>query len=214
MNPVAEALTGWRREDAVGRPIEAVLWLVDEATRPRIEHPVAERPSLAAAKSTAGGLLLIAANGTELSVDVRATAVRDEQGGLLGTAVILHDVTELRQASRTQNRLAAIVDSSNDAIVSKTLDSIVLSWNRGAEQVFGYSAAEMIGRRITILFPPDRLAEEADFLARIAKGESIEHYETVRIRKDGTPIDISVTRAPSCSFATGGRSRNRARSTG
>ena len=196
MNPAAEALTGWRREDAIGRPIEALLWLVDEATRRRIDHPVAEPPDPAASQIATGGLLLIASNGTERSVGVRATTVRDEGGGLLGTAVILRDVTELRQASRTQNQLAAIVDSSNDAIVSKTLDSIVLSWNRAAERVFGYSAAEMIGRPITILFPPDRLAEEADFLARIAKGESIEHYETVRIRRDGTPIDISVTLSP------------------
>jgi PAS domain S-box-containing protein len=196
MNPAAEALTGWHRGDALGRPIEAVLWLVDAATRRRIDHPVAEHPSRAAPKISEGGLLLIASNGTELPVEVRANTVRDEKGDIVGTVVVLHDVTELRHASGAQNRLAAIVDSSNDAIVSKTLDSIVLSWNRGAEQVFGYSAAEMIGRPITVLFPPDRLAEEADFLARIAKGESIEHYETIRIRKDGTPIDVSVTLSP------------------
>jgi PAS domain S-box-containing protein len=196
MNAAAEGLTGWSREAALGRPIEAVLWLVDEATRRRIEYPVAEHSTLAAPKIEGAGRLLIASNGSEVPVDVRATAVRDAAGGLLGTIVILHDVGELRRAGQTQNRLAAIVDSSNDAIVSKTLEGVVLSWNRGAERIFGYSAADMIGRPITMLFPPDRLGEETDFLARMAKGETIEHYETVRVRKDGTPIDVSVTLSP------------------
>jgi PAS domain S-box-containing protein len=92
--------------------------------------------------------------------------------------------------------LAAIIDSADDAIVSKTLDSIVLSWNPGAERLFGYTAAEMIGRPITIIFPPDRLAEEADFLGRLAKGERIEHYDTIRVRKGGVPIDVSVSLSP------------------
>jgi PAS domain S-box-containing protein len=195
MNSAAEALTGCNRQDALGRPIEGVLWLVEEATRRRIVNPGA---ALAHGAPKTGGerALLIASNGVEFPVDVRATAVQDEQGRPLGTAVVLHDLTELRRAGGTQDRLAAIVDSSSDAIVSKTLEGIVLSWNPGAERVFGYTAAEMIGRPITILFPPERLAEEADFLARLAKGESVAHYETVRVRKDGAPIDVSVTLSP------------------
>ncbi len=92
--------------------------------------------------------------------------------------------------------LAAIIESSDDAIVSKTLEGVVMSWNPGAERLFGYTAAEMVGRPITVLFPPERLAEETDFLTRLARGERIEHYETVRIRKDGTPLDLSVTLSP------------------
>ena len=93
-------------------------------------------------------------------------------------------------------RLAAIVDSSDDAIVSKTLRGIVTSWNRGAERIFGYTTDEMIGQPITILFPADRLHEEDEFLARIARGERVEHFETVRVRKDGERIHVSVSLSP------------------
>jgi PAS domain S-box-containing protein len=92
--------------------------------------------------------------------------------------------------------LAAIVESSDDAIVSKTLDGVVTSWNRAAERIFGYSRDEMTGRPITVIFPPDRMAEEAMFLNRLARGERIDHYETVRVRKDGRAIDVSVTLSP------------------
>lgn len=92
--------------------------------------------------------------------------------------------------------LAAIVESSNDAIVSKTMAGIVTSWNAGAERLFGYSAQEMLGQPITRLFPADRLDEEPRILARLARGERVEHFETVRLRKDGTPVEVSVTISP------------------
>jgi PAS domain S-box-containing protein len=196
MNPAAEALTGWRREDALGRAIEGVLWLVHEDTRRRIENPVAVALTHGTAKTAGERVLLIAPTGSEFPVDIRAAAVQDEQGSVIGAVVVLHDVTELRRAGRAHTWLAAVVDSSNDAIVSKTLDSIVLSWNPGAERLFGYTATEMIGRPITLLFPPERLAEEADFLARLGRGERVEHFETVRVRKNGTPVDVSVTLSP------------------
>src|SRR5687767_9338217 len=92
--------------------------------------------------------------------------------------------------------LDAIIRSSNDAIVTKTLDGTITSWNPGAERVFGYTAEEAVGRPITMLFPPDRLDEEKEFLARISRGEFVEHFETIRVRKDGEPIHISVTLSP------------------
>src|ERR1700750_2704952 len=87
-------------------------------------------------------------------------------------------------------RLAAIVESSDDAIASKDLNGIVTSWNRGAERLFGYSADEMIGKSITLLIPAERQNEQPKILERIRRGEPIEHYETVRLRKDGTLVDI------------------------
>jgi two-component system, LuxR family, sensor kinase FixL len=93
-------------------------------------------------------------------------------------------------------RLAAIVESSDDAIITKDLDGIILSWNAAAERLFGYTAAEVIGEPITVLFPQDRVSEEAAFLARIASGERVDHYETVRRRKDGQIISVSVTISP------------------
>jgi PAS domain S-box-containing protein len=92
--------------------------------------------------------------------------------------------------------LAAIVESSGDAIISKDLDGVVTSWNRGAEHIFGYRAAEVIGRHVSILIPPDRMGEEAHILDRIRSGERVEPYETVRCRKDGTMVDISLTVSP------------------
>ncbi|MGA8271916.1 MAG: PAS domain S-box protein [Candidatus Sulfotelmatobacter sp.] len=92
--------------------------------------------------------------------------------------------------------LAAVVESSDDAIISKTLDGIITAWNRGAEKVFGYSSSEIVGKTMLTLFPPDRVQEEADILQRISRGESVKHFETVRIRKDGKAIDISATISP------------------
>jgi PAS domain S-box-containing protein len=92
--------------------------------------------------------------------------------------------------------LAAIIDSSEDAIVSKTLESIVTSWNKSAERIFGYTAEEMIGQPISRLFPTDRLEEEPAIVKRIISGERVEHFETIRVRKDGTPIDVSLTISP------------------
>ena len=95
-----------------------------------------------------------------------------------------------------RERLAAIVDSSDDAIISKTLDGTISAWNRGAEKLFGYSAAEIVGKPMLVLLPPERINEESDILARIRSGERVDHFETLRVRKDGTNIDVSVTISP------------------
>jgi PAS domain S-box-containing protein len=99
-------------------------------------------------------------------------------------------------AEEAQLHLAAIVESSDDAIISKSLESIITSWNKGAEQIFGYTASEVVGRPITILIPPDRHYEEDQIIAQLKQGNRIEHYETVRMRKDGKEINISLTVSP------------------
>ena len=113
-----------------------------------------------------------------------------------GLFVYLRDITERKQAEIATHRLAAIVESSDDAIISKNLDGIITSWNRAAERIFGYEAEEIIGQPVTLLIPPHRLDEEPAILERIRQGKRIEHYETVRRRKDGTLIDISLTVSP------------------
>jgi PAS domain S-box-containing protein len=97
---------------------------------------------------------------------------------------------------REQQRLAAIAESSDDAIIAKDLDGIITNWNRGAERLFGYSAAEAIGKPVSILIPADRQEEEPEILGRIRRGERIDHYETVRCRKNGTTVEISLTVSP------------------
>jgi PAS domain S-box-containing protein len=123
-----------------------------------------------------------------------------ERSGLLGgLAQRLQDGVRATLEALSQGpaqRLAAIVESSSDAIISKDLNGIIATWNAGAEKLFGYEAEEVVGRSITILIPPERLDEEPDILARIRRGERIEHYETVRQRKDGRRIDISLTVSP------------------
>ena len=119
--------------------------------------------------------------------------LHDETGALVGAVNMLVDVTD---RGRTEERLAAIIEPNEDAIISKNLDGVIMSWNSGAERLFGYTAAEAIGQPVTMLIPPERIDEEPGILARIRRGERIEHYDTVRRRKDGSAIDISLTVSP------------------
>jgi len=123
--------------------------------------------------------------------DVHAYRIGDAESRKV--AILFNDITERKRAEETQLRLAAIVNSSDDAIISKTLDGIITSWNPGATKVFGYSGAEAIGKPMLMLIPSERRSEEPEILARIARGESVEHFETVRVRKDGQRIIISAT---------------------
>ncbi|WP_051195810.1 PAS domain-containing sensor histidine kinase [Meiothermus rufus] len=125
-----------------------------------------------------------------------ALTVRPLAGGHRGAVVLLEDVTGYRQAEAASAHLAAIVTSSTDAIASKTLEGIVTSWNASAERILGYSAREMVGQSIRRIIPPERQHEEDMILARIRAGERVEHYETVRLTKDGRRIDISLTVSP------------------
>src|SRR5690606_16332812 len=99
-------------------------------------------------------------------------------------------------AQETSGRLAAIVESTDDAVISKSLKGVISSWNAGAERLFGYTAAEALGRNILMLIPADRIDEEREILVRLSRGERIESFETVRVRKDGKLLDVSLTVSP------------------
>ena len=135
-------------------------------------------------------------DGTRVHFVPYPTPLRDSAGKLVGAINMLVDVTERKQEEEAKARLAAIVESSDDAIVSKNLGGIITSWNRGAEGMFGYTAEEAIGQSVTMLIPPDRYDEEPHILGRVSRGEKVEHYETVRRRKDGTLINISLSVSP------------------
>ena len=135
-------------------------------------------------------------DGTRVPFLAYPTPLWDESGALVGAVNTLIDITERKGAEVLGQRLASIVESSDDAIVSKDLNGIIATWNAGAERLFGYSADEAIGKPVTILIPPDRPDEEPRILSRIRRGERIEHYETVRRRKDGSLVDISLTVSP------------------
>jgi PAS domain S-box-containing protein len=113
-----------------------------------------------------------------------------------GVTVCYRDVSTIKATEIAQQRLAAIIESSDDAIIGKTLDGIITNWNPAAERMFGYTAEEIIGKPKTTLFPPDRLEEEVEILGRLRQGIATEHYESLRIRKDGTPIYVALTISP------------------
>jgi PAS domain S-box-containing protein len=144
----------------------------------------------------AGELRHTCANGARRTVSTRWIAERDASGNICSILESNRDITEAIRAQEAQNRLAAIVESSDDAIVSKNLDGIITSWNKAAERMFGYTEDEAIGQHITLIIPPDRKDEEINILARIGRGERIDHFQTARQRKDGTLIDVSVAISP------------------
>jgi PAS domain S-box-containing protein len=129
-------------------------------------------------------------------VSIKGAVVRRGDGRALKLLGVTRDITERKKAVQIAQRLVSIVESSDDAIVSKDLNDIITSWNNGAERLFGYSASEVIGKSIAILIPPDRQDEERAILGRIQLGLPANHFETIRHRKDGTPVDISLTVSP------------------
>ncbi|MGD0530486.1 MAG: PAS domain S-box protein [Polyangiaceae bacterium] len=133
-------------------------------------------------------------DGTPVMVELTSRVLAFE--GRRARITVIKDITERHEAERTLALLAAIVQSSNDAIVSKTLDGTITSWNDAATRLFGYTAEETVGRPITILIPPDRLDEERVLIGRVAAGERVDHYETIRLRKDGTEVTLSISLAP------------------
>jgi PAS domain S-box-containing protein len=135
-------------------------------------------------------------DGTRVPFAQYPTPIFDASGELVGAVNMLVDLTHRKQLEENAQRLASIVQSSDDAIISKDLNGIINSWNRGAERLFGYTPDEVIGKPVTILIPPERVDEEPSILERLRRGERIDHYETVRRRKDGSLVDISLTVSP------------------
>ncbi|HEX8680659.1 MAG TPA: PAS domain S-box protein, partial [Chthoniobacterales bacterium] len=193
-NPAAERMFGYKRADALHREL-ASLVIPEEF---RVQH----RRGLAHYLATGEGPLLgkrievpaLRADGSRLLVELAITASRINDEAVF--TAYLRDISERIAGEEAKQRLAAIIESSDDAILSKDLNGTITSWNQGAKRLFGYTAEEVIGQPISILFPPERLDEEPGILERIRRGERIAHYETVRRRKDGSYLDISLTVSP------------------
>jgi PAS domain S-box-containing protein len=135
-------------------------------------------------------------DGSRVFALAHAHPLHDDGCRLVGAANVLIDITERKRAEEAQGRLVAIVESADDAIVGKDLNGVITDWNGGAERIFGYTAEEAVGRHVSMLIPPDRPDEEPQILRSIGRGEYISHYETVRRRKDGEFIDVSLSVSP------------------
>ncbi|MCM4077535.1 PAS domain-containing hybrid sensor histidine kinase/response regulator [Paractinoplanes hotanensis] len=192
-NGRAVELFRYRRDEMVGAAIETLVPGASRKVHVQHRNRYFASPS---ARPMGEGMLLTAQrkDGTEFPVDVSLSPVQAEGKTMVLAAI--QDVTARRMQAHTNARLAAIVESSNDAIVSKALDGTIQTWNSGAERLYGYTAAEMIGHDVTRLLPPDRLDEEKHLLARVTRGETLPQHETRRMRKDGRIFEVSLSMAP------------------
>src|SRR5579864_6689469 len=189
-NPGAERLYGFSQAEAIGKVSHALL-------KTRFPEPLEQiRATLFASGGWQGELEHQTRDGRTVVVASFWALHRDKGGEPQAILEVDNDITALKQTEQARLRLAAIVESSDDAITSQTLDGVITSWNFGAERMYGYTAREMMGRPVSILSPPGREEEIPAILDRIHCGESLEHFETRRCRKDGTLIDVSLTVSP------------------
>ena len=190
-NRAAEQLFGYSEAEAVGRHIFLII--------PDERH-VEEEQVLAhlrrGEKIDHFETVRQAKDGRRVPVSLTVSPIIDSTGRIVGASKVARDISERKHREQLAARLAAIVDSSDDAIVSKTLDGVITSWNRAAEQLFGYSTDEAIGQHIFLIVPDERREEEEDVLRRLRRGEKIDHFETLRRAKDGRLIPISLTVSP------------------
>ncbi len=196
LNPVAEALTGWKQTEAKGKPLETVFNIINEQSRRRVESPAAMAMRDGVVIGLANHTVLISRDGSEMAIDDSAAPIRADDGTVHGVVLVFRDVTGMRATAEFRERLAAVVESSDDAIITKDLTGRITSWNKSAERIFGYSQEEAIGRPITMLIPPDRLDEEPKILESLRAGKRISHFETIRIAKDRRKLNISLSISP------------------
>jgi PAS domain S-box-containing protein len=190
-NRPAERLFGYTGEEAIGRPLQ--LLVPPERQQEHVEVMARIRRG---ERTEPFDTVRLRKGGGLVEISLSVSPIRTEEGEIIGVSTVARDITQRKRAEREALRLAAIVTSSDDAIVGKDLSGTITSWNRAAERMFGYTAEEVIGRSITVIIPPERLAEEDYVLGKVRAGVGIEHFETVRRRKDGTLIDISLTVSP------------------
>jgi PAS domain S-box-containing protein len=190
-NRAAEKLFGYSPEEAIGQSVEILM----PADRPDDARTIIARIRKGEAVDHYETLRR-AKDGRLIDVSLTVSPVRDEHGRVVGASKIARDITERKRAEMRAHRLASIVESSDDAIISESLDGIIESWNRGAQKLFGYSPEEAIGQPVAMLVPSDRPDDAATIIRKIRNGAAIDHYETVRRAKDGRLIDVSLSVSP------------------
>lgn len=190
-NRGAERLFGYSSEEAIGKPVTMLMPedLLEE--EPKILGRIRRGESVEHHETVRR-----CKDGSLIDISLTVSPLRNAAGEIVGASKVVRDVTERNRMEESRAKLASIVESSDDAIISKSVDGVITSWNAGAERLFGYTAREALGKPVAMLMPTDRFNEEPEILGRIQRGESVEHYDTVRRRKDGSLVDISLTISP------------------
>lgn len=190
-NEGARRIFGYEAEEIVGQPILRLI-------PPELQHeePVILSRIRAGIRIEHFETIRVRKNGERFPISVTISPIKDDNGTIIGASKIARDISERKHADENRSRLAAIVDSADDAIISKNLNSIITSWNRAAERLFGYTAEEIIGQSILRLIPEDLQYEEEEILRKLRAGEKIEHYETTRLSKSGEIREVSITISP------------------
>jgi PAS domain S-box-containing protein len=190
-NPAAERMFGYTPKEIVGK---SVLTLIPPSLHH--EEPVILRKLRAGEQISHFETRRVTKYGRELFVSLTISPLKDKEGRVIGVSKIARDITHEKQLSEARFQLAAVVESSDDAIMTKDLRGIITSWNRAAERIFGYTEQEIIGTSILNLIPEDLRSEEQTIIQKIESGERIDHYETVRLNKRGERLDVSLTISP------------------
>jgi PAS domain S-box-containing protein len=182
---------GYTAEEAIGRSIRMIIPNDRQAEEDTVLARIRAGQSVSHFET-----IRQRKDGTLIPVSLTVSPVTDDEGVIIGASKIARDISDRVDADLTARRLAAVVESSDDAIVTKNLNGVITSWNQAAERMFGYTAEEAIGRSIRMIIPADRQAEEDHVLKQIRKGEAVSHFETIRQHKDGTMVSISLTVSP------------------
>jgi PAS domain S-box-containing protein len=190
-NPAAERMFGYNETEAIGQHISLIIpperleeetFIIGQITQgKRLDHFETVRMNR---------------DGSLIPISLSISPIKDHNGVVIGASKIARSIRERQIANEKQAILAAIVDSSDDTILSKTLEGIITSWNKAAERMFGYTESEIIGQHISIIIPPERLQEEAFIIGEVSKGNKVDHFHTVRLAKDGRKVSISLSVSP------------------
>jgi PAS domain S-box-containing protein len=190
-NPAAERLFGHTEAEAVGKHISLIIPQDRLSEEDVIIASIARGDKIDHFETVRMGK-----NGRLIPISVTISPIFDRAGRVIGASKIARDISISKKVSEKQGMLAAIVDSSDDTILSKTLEGIITSWNRAAERMFGYSASEAVGRHISLIIPKDRLSEETFIIGQVSQGKKVDHFETIRVTKDGREVAISLSVSP------------------
>lgn len=190
-NPAAAIMFGYTENEVIGKHISIIIPPDRLDEEDFIINQIKAGQKIAHFET-----VRIAKDGRKINMELSISPIKSKSGQITGVAKILRDITLRKDIELKQAMLAAIVDSSDDAIISKTTDGIITSWNHSASKMFGYSEEEAIGKHISIIIPPDRLEEETVIIENIRKGNKVDHFETERLSKDGITKSISVTVSP------------------